>query len=154
MCVPIKLASGIRPLQHCYYSHGMQRVVVHSSAVEQVHLLLRVVRRLEARDALVGASGSERLVHVHGEPEESREDLAERARVHARAHAVRHRVGEEACAVCIHGLRLRLARRTAISMAPPQQPAPRIRAAYVAGGRRLSHFTHARSGSPLMSASG
>ena len=51
-------------------------------------------------------------------------------------------------------MRLRLARRTAISMAPPQQSAPRIRAAYRAGGRRLSHFTHARSGSPQMVASG
>ena len=50
------------------------------------------------------------------------------------------------CAACMHRVRLRLARRTAISMAPPQQSAPRIRAAYRAGGRRLSHFTHARSG--------
>ena len=58
------------------------------------------------------------------------------------------------CAACMHGVRLRLARRTAISMAPPQQSAARIRAAYRAGGRRLSHFTHARSGSPQMVASG
>ena len=53
----------------------MQCVVVHSPAVEQVRLLLRLVRRLEARDALEGARGCERLVHVHGHAKEPREYL-------------------------------------------------------------------------------
>ena len=119
-------------------------------------MLFCVVRWQKGRDAVVRVSDwdCKWLIHVHGDPKDPCKYLPER-RACVRAHAVWHRVGEErALCAWMHGVRIRLAQRTAISMAPPQLPAPRIRTAYVSGERQLSHFTHSRSGSPPMGVSG
>ena len=60
------------------YLQGAQRIVVCATTVQQVHILLRVVWRLEGRDTAVRSRVEwERLIHVNCSPEEPHEDLAE-----------------------------------------------------------------------------